>query len=86
MKTASLRCAEAGSTIAIAMFTTLILGVFVALAVDYTGNIARNAQRDRVFNNAVEIGDGCLELAFGSWRELSKTKENPSTSVFSGIP
>ena len=52
---------ESGSTIVVALFTTLILGAFVAIAVDYTGNIGRNAQRDRVFGNAVEIGDGCLD-------------------------
>ena len=77
---------ESGSTIVVALFTTLILGAFVAIAVDYTGNIGRNAQRDRVFGNAVEIGDGCLELAFGSWRELSKVSQNPATDVFAAIP
>jgi hypothetical protein len=77
---------EQGSTITGALFTILILSGFVALAVDYTSNIARNAQRDRVFSNAVEIGDGCLELAFGSWRQLSKTSQNPPTSTFAAIP
>lgn len=85
MKTAQ-RDRQSGSTMAIAMLTTLVLGVFVALAVDYTGNIGRNAQRDRVFNTAVEIGDGCLEITFGGWRKLSATAENPPTSTFDAIP
>lgn len=86
MKTSRIKITEAGSTIAVAMFTILLLGDFVALAVDYTGNIGRNAQRDRVFANAVEVGDGCFELAFGSWRKLSATAENPATTVFNAIP
>lgn len=86
MKNPPLKQQEAGGTVVISLFVTLILTGFVALAVDYTGNIGRNAQRDRVFNNAVEIGDGCLELAFGSWRKLSATVENPATDTFNAIP
>jgi hypothetical protein len=77
---------DSGSTIVIALLTTLVLSAFVGLAVDYTSNIGRNAERDRTFNNAVEIGDGCLELAFASWRKISKTKENPPTSDFAAMP
>jgi hypothetical protein len=79
---------EAGGTILVAIVTTFILTGFVALAVDYTSNISRNAQRDRVFNNAVEVGDGCLELAYAAWRDLSKntTTQNPATSYYASIP
>lgn len=77
---------ESGGTIVIALLTTLVLSAFVGLAVDYTSNIGRNSERDRTFNNAVEIGDGCLELAFASWRKLSKAKENPPTEDFVAIP
>ena len=86
MKIALTKTGQSGSTILIAIATTVILGSFVALAVDYTSNIGRNAQRDRVFNTAVEIGDGCLELSFASWRELSKTAENPASSAFAAMP
>jgi hypothetical protein len=80
--------AESGSTIVVAVLTTVILGSFVALAVEYTSNVSRNAQRDRVFNTAVEIGDGCLEQAYAAWRQDCKTAgtQNPSTSAFSSIP
>jgi hypothetical protein len=73
---------ESGGTIIIAIVTTLALSAFVALAVDYTSNISRNAQRDRVFNNAVEVGDGCLELAYGAWRDICKNTAqlDPPTS------
>lgn len=77
---------ESGGTLIVAALTTLVLGSFVAIAVEYTGTIGRNAQRDRTFNNAVEIGDGCLELAFGAWRQLSKQSENPPTNTFAAIP
>lgn len=75
---------KAGSTIVLAVLTIALLGGFVALAVDYTSNIARNGQRDRVFNNAVEIGDGCISEAFAAWRQICKTSAspNPPTSTF----
>ena len=85
MKTATRSSAESGSSMMVVLGTVTTLAAFVAIAVDYTTNIGRNAQRDRVFANAVEIGDGCLELAFGSWRRLSATAEAPSTNTFKGV-
>ncbi|MEY2484850.1 MAG: hypothetical protein QOG67_2816 [Verrucomicrobiota bacterium] len=88
MKIQLLRTKEAGSTIALSMLVIVVLGGFVALAVDYTNNIGRNAQRDRIFNNAVEIGDGCISEAFAAWRQVCKASSipNPPTSAFSGVP
>ena len=88
MKTKQSGKTTAGSTIALAMLTIVVLGGFVALAIDYTNNIGRNAQRDRVFNNAVEIGDGCISEAFAAWRQLCKVdpSPNPPTSTFAAIP
>ena len=64
---------ESGATIGLAMLAILLLGTFVAVAIDYTNNVARNAQRDRAFNNAVEIGDGAISQAFAQWRQICKT-------------
>lgn len=86
MKHPKLASSESGSTLVMVLGTVGVLLAFVSIAVDYSSNVGRNAQRDRVFNTAVEIGDGCLELAFGSWRKLSGTTENPPTSAFAGIP
>ena len=86
MKHAHHISSESGSTIVVALGTLGVLIAFVSLAVDYSSNVGSNAQRDRVFNNAVEIGDGCLELAFGSWRKLSGVVEAPPTSTFAAIP
>src|SRR4051812_42221233 len=79
---------QAGSTIAMAMLAVVILGGLVAVAVDYSNNIARNAQRDRAFNNAVEVGDGAISEAFAAWRQICKTTsaQAPTTSAFSAIP
>src|SRR3954451_19520729 len=78
---------QAGSTIAMAMLAVVILGGLVAIAVDYSNNIARNAQRDRAFNNAVEVGDGAISEAFAAWRQICKTAgvQAPTTSAFAGI-
>jgi hypothetical protein len=88
MKTTRSQRTETGSTIAMAMLTIVLLGGFVALAVDYTNNIGRNAQRDRVFNNAVEIGDGCISEAFAAWRQYCKASSspNPATTGFTPFP
>ena len=86
MKHACAKSSEFGTSIIMALGTLAFLIGFVSLAVDYSSNVGSNAQRDRVFNTAVEIGDGCLELAFGSWRKLSGVSEAPSTSAFTAIP
>ena len=86
MKHAHHTSSESGSTLVVALGTIGVLIAFVSIAVDYSSNVGSNAQRDRVFNNAVEIGDGCLELAFGSWRKLSGVVEAPPTSTFAAIP
>jgi hypothetical protein len=79
---------EAGSTLAMSVLVIAILSGFVALAVNYTSNISRNAQRDRVFNNAVEIGDGCISEAFAAWRLACKNSntQDPAISSFTPIP
>jgi hypothetical protein len=79
---------EAGNTVLLSLITMLLVGSFVGVAVEYTSGIARNAMRDRVFNNAVEIGDGCVSEAFAAWRQISKTAgvQNPPTNSFTNIP
>src|SRR6476469_2089689 len=82
---------ESGNTIVVTLITLVVLAGFIGYAVDYTGNIARNGSRDRLFNTAVEIGDGCISEAFSAWRQICKTQAtsgvpNPATSVFSSIP
>src|SRR3954470_8014024 len=91
MRIPPLRFKESGNTIVVALLTLATLASFVGFAVEYTNNIARNGSRDRLFNSAVEIGDGCISQAFSSWREICKTQsdagvQNPPTNIFSAIP
>lgn len=88
MKTTSSKKTQSGSSLVVAVLAVFMLAGFVAIAVDYTNSIGRNAQRDRVFNTAVEIGDGYISEAFAAWRQTCKNSgtQNPSTSVFASIP
>src|SRR2546423_13792558 len=91
MRKRSCRFEESANTIVVTLVTLVVLGGFTGIAVDYTGNIGRNGSRDRLFNTAVEIGDGCISEAFSAWRQICKTQsdagvQNPPTNTFSSIP
>jgi hypothetical protein len=81
---------ESGNTIIIAIVTTVALSTFVGIAVNYTAEVGRNAQRNRIISTAVEIGDGTLELAFASWRKICSNQATPTnplpSTTFSPIP
>lgn len=88
MKTNPSKQTQSGSSLVVAVLAVFLLAGFVAVAVDYTNSIGRNAQRDRVFNTAVEIGDGYISEAFAAWRQTCKNTsgQNPPTSTFASIP
>jgi hypothetical protein len=81
---------EGGNSIVVAVLTVAALSALVGIAVDYTSNVGRNAQRHRTIAKAVEIGDGSLELAFASWRKICSSQSTPTDpltlSSFSAIP
>src|SRR6476619_4396714 len=81
---------ESGNTLIATLITIALLTGIVGIAVDYTSNVGRNAQRHRTIAKAVEIGDGSLELAFASWRKICSNQSTPSdpltVSAFSAIP
>jgi hypothetical protein len=72
---------ESGNTLIIAVLTTALFGTLVGIAVDYTTNVGRNAQRSLSIAKAVEIGDGSLELAFASWRKICSSQEDPTAPM-----
>jgi len=72
---------ESGNTLIIAVLTTALFSALVGIAVDYTTNVGRNAQRSRVIATAVEIGDGSLELAFASWRKICSSQDDPTAPL-----
>jgi hypothetical protein len=61
-----------------AVLSTALFATLVGVAVDYTANVGRNGQRSRTIAQAVEIGDGSLELAFASWRKICSSQEDPT--------
>ena len=81
---------ESGNTLIATLITIALLTGIVGVAVDYTGNVGRNAQRSRTISKAVEIGDGSLELAFASWRKICANQSAPtdplSSASFSALP
>ena len=81
---------EAGNTIIVAILTTALLSALVAIAVDGTVTVGRNAQRARTIATAVEIGDGAMELAFASWRKICSIQADPTEPLpaptFAAIP
>jgi hypothetical protein len=79
---------DSANTLVVALLALVILSGFIQLAVDYTNNIARFGQRDRAFNTAVEIGDGCISQQFAAWRQICKTAgiQNPPTNAFTIVP
>jgi hypothetical protein len=85
-----IRKSESGNSLIGAIITIALLAGIVGIAVDYTGNVGRNAQRNRTIAKAVEIGDGSLELAFASWRKICANQTTPtdplSSTSFTALP
>src|SRR4051812_48822597 len=81
---------ESGTALISTLITIALLAAIVGIAVDYTGNVGRNAQRNRTIAKAVEVGDGSLELAFASWRKICANQATPtnplSSTSFTALP
>lgn len=78
---------EQGSTIVIVVVVLATLVVFVGAALSYTQTLGRQVSRTNAMQQAQEIGDGAIELAFSSWREICRENSNQSlpTSSFQSI-
>jgi hypothetical protein len=79
---------QAGSTLIWVMLTLAALGVCVAVAVDISSSIGRNAQRSRAWSDATAIGVGTLDLAYSGWRQLCRATPTKAlaTSDLTTIP
>jgi hypothetical protein len=64
----------AGNTIVVAMLITFIVTILIAIAANYTQQMSRLAKRSRATVTAMEIGDGCLEMLFTSWRNIYRSE------------
>lgn len=65
---------NAGNTVVVAMLITFIVAILIAIAANYTQQMSRVSKRSRAITTAMEIGDGCLEMLFSSWRNTYRSE------------
>src|ERR1700704_3962182 len=79
---------QSGSSLVVVISVLATLMVIVGVAAEYTYTINRHVQRSNTLENAVAVGDSCIEILFANWRATSRV--NPTvaqtTSAFSSIP
>jgi hypothetical protein len=79
---------QAGNTLFVALLVMATLAICVAVAIDLSVGIGRNAQRSRAWSDGTAIGLGSADLAFSAWRQICRgsfTQALP-TSSFANIP
>jgi hypothetical protein len=88
----------AGNATLMTISVLAALVTFVGVAVEYTQSVAHYSYEDRTVAQAQSIGDGCLDLAFTSWRQICRNtpftpsdtyhdvEMPPATSAFASIP
>jgi hypothetical protein len=67
------------------MLVLFVLMGVTAVAVDYTTNIRRNAERGATYQTALSIGDGALDVLFYNWRATCRNPGVPATNAFNTI-
>src|ERR1700682_2987124 len=90
---------QAGNTLFVALLGRATLAICVAVAIDLSVGIGRNAQRSRAWSDGTAIGLGSADLAFSGWRQLCRAPgagvlttnqlssiPAPTTSNFPAIP
>jgi hypothetical protein len=65
---------KAGNTIVVAMLVTFMVTALIAIAANYSQQMSRLSKRSRAIDTAMEIGDGCLETLFSSWRNIYRSE------------
>ena len=75
---------EAGSTLMVVVAVTAMILVLLGVAIDYTTQISRNAQRSRKTALAMEIADGHLETLFTQWRNTYRTTWSTQYQYYTG--
>jgi hypothetical protein len=61
---------QSGSSLIIVMSILATLMVIVAVAAEYTSTVNRHVQRSNTEQNAVAVGDSCIEILFAHWRTI----------------
>jgi hypothetical protein len=75
---------ESGSTLMVVVVVTSAILVLLGVAVDYTTQISRSAQRSRKTAQAMEIADGHLEALFTQWRNIYRTTWSTQYASYTG--
>ena len=77
-----------GSSVVAVMIVVATLAALSATAFISTMTLARNVERSNTYREALNIGDGALEHAFGYWREVARQRSNVNRpgADFSGLP
>lgn len=78
MKTTHFRNQSASSlVVVISVLATLM--VVAGVAAEYTYTVQRHVRRSNTYQNAVAVGDSCLELLFANWRAICSQTANVTT-------
>jgi len=81
MKTIQLR-KQSGSSLVVVISVLATLMVVVAVAAEYTNTVNRHVQRSNTVQNAIAVGDSCIEIMFAQWRKICSAPG----SVLTGQP
>jgi hypothetical protein len=81
---------QSGSSLVVVMSVLATLMVVVGVAAEYTWTVNRHVQRSNTLQNAVAVGDSCIEILFANWRAVCSAPANvrtpQTTSSFLAIP
>ena len=65
-----------GSSLVVVLAVLATLMVIVAVAAEYTSTVNRHVQRSNSLENAVAVGDSCIEILFSNWRAICSVPVN----------
>jgi hypothetical protein len=79
---------QSGSSLVVVISVLATLMVIVGVAAEYTYTVNRHVQRSNTLENAVAVGDSCIEILFANWRATSRVTPTvaQTTTAFATIP
>src|ERR1700676_4047974 len=81
---------QSGSSLVVVISVLATLMVIVGGAAEYTYTVNRHVQRSNTLENAVAVGDSCIDMLFANWRYTCRLPANvysaQPTSAFASIP
>ena len=79
---------QSGSSLVVVLTILATLMVVVAIAAEYTYTVNRHVLRSNTMENAIAVGDSCIEMLFANWRAICRATPTTAkpTDAFSSIP